>query len=166
MGYLLANGGNGNSRNVSCSKPSLHCHKRPWVGALYKWLKRSASDAMHMCYISSEVHLHFTEGCSEEDEEDVEDSRSRSRNSRRSTPSRSVTVPNTQKLVGPKKVSGAFKKIARGCHGEEPKITEVSVLSFARTFLTTGADDDDDDDVCVIITMVIIIIFSRLRFIL
>ena len=39
---------NGNSRNVSCSKPSLHCRKRPWEGALYKWLTRSASDAMHM----------------------------------------------------------------------------------------------------------------------
>ena len=45
-GYVPAYGGNGNSRNVSCSKPSLHCRKRPWEGALYKWL--SASDAMHM----------------------------------------------------------------------------------------------------------------------
>ena len=42
MGYVPAYGGNGNSRNVSCSKPSLHCRK------LYKWLTRSASDAIHM----------------------------------------------------------------------------------------------------------------------
>ena len=48
MGYVPACGGNGNSRNVSCSKLSLHCHKRPWEGALYKWLTRSASDAMHV----------------------------------------------------------------------------------------------------------------------
>ena len=47
IGYVPY-GGNGNSRNVSCSKPSLHCRKRPWEGALYKWLTRSASDAMHM----------------------------------------------------------------------------------------------------------------------
>ena len=33
-------GGNSNNRNVSCSKPSLHCHERPWEGALYKWLTR------------------------------------------------------------------------------------------------------------------------------
>ena len=26
----------------------MHCRKRPWEGALYKWLTRSASDAMHM----------------------------------------------------------------------------------------------------------------------
>ena len=38
---------NGNSCNASCSKPSLHCRKRPWEGALYKWLTKSASDAMH-----------------------------------------------------------------------------------------------------------------------
>ena len=48
MGYVPAYGSNGNSRNVSCSKPSLHCHKHPWEGALCKWLTRSASDAMHM----------------------------------------------------------------------------------------------------------------------
>ena len=48
MGYVPAHGGNGNSRNVSRSKPSLHCRKRPWEGALDKWLTRSASDAMHM----------------------------------------------------------------------------------------------------------------------
>ena len=48
MGYVPGCGGNGNSRNVSCSKPSLRCRKRPWEGALYKWLTRSASDAMHM----------------------------------------------------------------------------------------------------------------------
>ena len=48
MGYVPAYGGNGNSRNVSCSKPSLHCRKRPWEGALCKWLTRSASDAMHV----------------------------------------------------------------------------------------------------------------------
>ena len=46
MGYVPAYGGNGNSRNVSCSKPSLHCHKRPWEGALYKWLTRSAYGAI------------------------------------------------------------------------------------------------------------------------
>ena len=62
MGYVPAYGGNGNSRNVSCSKPSLHCRKRPWEGALYKWL--SAFDAMHMAlykwstfYIY--IHMHF-----------------------------------------------------------------------------------------------------------
>ena len=43
-----AHGGSGNSRNVSCSKPSLHCRKHPWEGALNKWLAGSASDAMHM----------------------------------------------------------------------------------------------------------------------
>ena len=48
MGYVPACGGNGNSRNVSCSKPSLHCRKSPWEEALYKWLTKSASDAMHM----------------------------------------------------------------------------------------------------------------------
>ena len=32
MCYVPVHGGNGNSRNVSCSKPSLHCHKRPWEG--------------------------------------------------------------------------------------------------------------------------------------
>ena len=26
---FLLYGGNGNGRNVSCSKPSLHCHERP-----------------------------------------------------------------------------------------------------------------------------------------
>ena len=40
--------GNGNSRSVLCSKPSLHCCKRPWEGALYEWLTKSSSDAMHM----------------------------------------------------------------------------------------------------------------------
>ena len=40
MGYVPAYGGNGNSRNVSCSKPSLHCLKCPWEGALYKWLTK------------------------------------------------------------------------------------------------------------------------------
>ena len=34
MGCFPAYGGNDNSRNVSCSKPSLHCRKRPWEGAL------------------------------------------------------------------------------------------------------------------------------------
>ena len=47
-GCLPAYGSNGNSRNVSCSKPSLHCHMRPWEGALCKWLTRSACDAIHM----------------------------------------------------------------------------------------------------------------------
>ena len=31
MGYVPAYDGNGNSRNVSCSKPSLHCRKRPYL---------------------------------------------------------------------------------------------------------------------------------------
>ena len=47
MGYLPAHGGNDNSRNVSCSKPIQHYHKRLWEGALYKWLTKSASDAVH-----------------------------------------------------------------------------------------------------------------------
>ena len=37
MGCVPACGGNGNSRNVSCSKPSLLCRQRLWEGALYKW---------------------------------------------------------------------------------------------------------------------------------
>ena len=48
MGYIPAYNVNGNSRNVSCSKPSLHCHKCPREGALYKWLTKSTSDPMHM----------------------------------------------------------------------------------------------------------------------
>ena len=48
MSCIPAYGGNDNSRNVLCSKTSLHCGKCPWEGALYKWLTRSASDAMHM----------------------------------------------------------------------------------------------------------------------
>ena len=48
MGYVPAHVGNGNSRNVSCSKPSLHCRKRSWEGALCDWLTKSASDAMHV----------------------------------------------------------------------------------------------------------------------
>ena len=51
MGYVPAQDNNGDSRNVSCSKPSLHCRKRPWEGALYKWLTRSTFDAMHVAYI-------------------------------------------------------------------------------------------------------------------
>ena len=47
-GLHHAYGGNSNNRNVSCSKPSLHFHKGPWEGALYKWLTRSASDAVHV----------------------------------------------------------------------------------------------------------------------
>ena len=39
MGYVPAYDGKGNSCNVSCSKPSVHCRERPWEGALYKWLK-------------------------------------------------------------------------------------------------------------------------------
>ena len=35
MGCVPARGGNGDSRNVSRSKPSLNCRKRPWEGALY-----------------------------------------------------------------------------------------------------------------------------------
>ena len=52
---------NGNSRNVSSSKPSLHCHKRPWEGALYKWLTRSASDAMHkaLCKWSTFIYIYI-----------------------------------------------------------------------------------------------------------
>ena len=49
--------GNGNSRNVSCSKPSLRCPKRPWEGALYKWLTRSASDTMQMAHYVNELHI-------------------------------------------------------------------------------------------------------------
>ena len=41
MGYVPAYGGNGSSRNVSCSEPTLHCLKRPWEGALYKRLKEA-----------------------------------------------------------------------------------------------------------------------------
>ena len=48
MGYVPAYGGNVNSRNVSCSKHSLHCHKRSWEGMLINKLTKSASDAMHM----------------------------------------------------------------------------------------------------------------------
>ena len=48
MGRGPAYGGNDNSRNVSCSKPSLHCLQLPWEGALYKWLTKSAFDALHM----------------------------------------------------------------------------------------------------------------------
>ena len=48
IGCLPAYGDNDNSRDVSCSKPSLHCRKLPREGALSKWLTRSASDAMHM----------------------------------------------------------------------------------------------------------------------
>ena len=47
-GCVPAYGGNGNNLNVSCSKPSLQCCKCPWEGALYKWLTRNVSDAMHM----------------------------------------------------------------------------------------------------------------------
>ena len=32
MDCIPAYGVNGNSSNVSRSKPSLHCHKRPWEG--------------------------------------------------------------------------------------------------------------------------------------
>ena len=59
-GCVPAYGGNGNSRNVSCSKPSLHCCKRPWEGALYKWLTRSASDAMHMALYKWNTFTFFT----------------------------------------------------------------------------------------------------------
>ena len=63
MGYVPAHCGNvvgnGNSRNVWGSKPSLHCHKHPWKGAPFKWLTRSTSDAMHMALYINEVHLHF-----------------------------------------------------------------------------------------------------------
>ena len=47
MGYVPAHGGNGNSRSVSCSKPSPLCRKRPREGALNKWLTKSASGALH-----------------------------------------------------------------------------------------------------------------------
>ena len=46
MGRVPTYGGNGDSRNVSCSKPSLHCRKRPREGALYKWLTKSAYGAI------------------------------------------------------------------------------------------------------------------------
>ena len=38
MDCFPAYGGNGKSRNVSCSKPSLNWRKRSWEGALNKWL--------------------------------------------------------------------------------------------------------------------------------
>ena len=57
MGYVPAQGGNGNSRNVSCSKPSLHRRKRPWEGALYKWLKAPLTLCIWR-YIN-ELHLHL-----------------------------------------------------------------------------------------------------------
>ena len=47
MGYVPAYGSNGNSRNVSCLKPSLHCQKRSLAGALCNWLIRSPFDAKH-----------------------------------------------------------------------------------------------------------------------
>ena len=37
MGYVPAYGGNGNSRNVSCSKPSQHCRKRQMVDKKRLW---------------------------------------------------------------------------------------------------------------------------------
>ena len=40
-GCVPACGGNTNSRNVSCWKPSLQWHKSPWEGALHKWLTRT-----------------------------------------------------------------------------------------------------------------------------
>ena len=55
MGYVPAYGGNGNSRNVLCSKPSLHCRKRPWGGALYKWLK--APPTLCIWRYINELHL-------------------------------------------------------------------------------------------------------------
>ena len=56
MGYIPAFGGNGNSRNVSCSKPSLHCRKRPREGALYKWLEKAPLTLCTWRYIN-ELHL-------------------------------------------------------------------------------------------------------------
>ena len=41
------NGCNSNSRNVSSSKPILHCRKRTCEGALFNWLTKNASDAKH-----------------------------------------------------------------------------------------------------------------------
>ena len=47
MVYVPAyDGCNGNSRNVSCSKPSLNCRKRSCEGALYKWLTKLTIDAV------------------------------------------------------------------------------------------------------------------------
>ncbi|ESO07421.1 hypothetical protein HELRODRAFT_191180 [Helobdella robusta] len=69
--------------------------------------------------------------------------------SRKSTPSRSATVPSTQKLVRPKRVSHNFRKSniskSGGASGggafvmEEPKLTEVKCLTFAETYLVSGA---------------------------
>ena len=54
-GCFPACGGNGDSRNAV--KPSLHCHKHHLEGALYKWLTKRASDAMHVVlYIINELH--------------------------------------------------------------------------------------------------------------
>ena len=57
---LLQYDGNGNSHNVSCSKPSLHCRKCPWEGALYKWLIRSASEAMHVALYKWSTFTFYT----------------------------------------------------------------------------------------------------------
>ena len=56
MGCVPAYGDNGNSPDVSCSEPSLYCHKCSWIGVLHKWLTKSASDAN--IYI---LHLHLLE---------------------------------------------------------------------------------------------------------
>ena len=59
MGCVHACSGNDNSRNVLRSKPSLHCRRLPWEGALYKWLKKVPLSLCIWYYIN-EVHLHFT----------------------------------------------------------------------------------------------------------
>ena len=59
MGYIPAYGDNGNSRNVSCSKPSLHCHKRPWEGALYINGWQEAPLTLCIWRYINEVHLHL-----------------------------------------------------------------------------------------------------------
>ena len=58
MGYVPAYGGNGNSRNLWCSKPSLHCHELPWEEALYKWLQKALLTLCMWRYIN-EPHLHL-----------------------------------------------------------------------------------------------------------
>ena len=44
--------------NVSCSKPSPHCHQPPWEGPPYKWLTKCSSDVLHMA--RSTFTLHYT----------------------------------------------------------------------------------------------------------
>ena len=52
LGFVPPCGGNGNSHtHVLCSKPSLHCHKRPWEVVNKKRFWCHAFGAMQMKYI-------------------------------------------------------------------------------------------------------------------